>query len=496
MQNVRKDENYVSMRTKQVWYKGLRERNECDLPGGDQVLRKELSAEYYQRGFISAITAITVIVFAITARKTRSIYARIFGHLKTQLERFGARRDLRIVSHWGSVRMSESGTTQSHLEAGIPLKDVASCANSASDFGTTFAPRDGNFTCDLCEAVVSTKNNLKRHMRRFHSDCEERRDDNNISFRCGTCSYKGASRESLKKHFQRNRHQKPEEMSQKPRCGCVICPLCSSSVELQEQLVTHIQEQHNIPTQSGHLEFLTLDESHVTFYNCELTSTSFHFLFRNEKKTRRSPPLLSGQQSAKRQLITTTTKIYFKCSRPEAFISDDCPVFWNAFVNVFPDAAAVSRRLLCARQVERAVFAHLKKEFPSDHAATQNLTEYLKLLFIESNKPRWQKALTYFLGLLADLQLDKGNQRISKVVTEFESCSRTKYLAPVSKYRAPYSLTFAIMNTNMFDERYNKTIKYDYLYKSANSRIEYVVRELIDSVNDFYCIQLQQMFET
>ncbi|EYC25153.1 hypothetical protein Y032_0012g1732 [Ancylostoma ceylanicum] len=167
--------------------------------------------------------------------------------------------------------------------------------------------------------------------------------------------------------------------------------------------------------------------------------------------------------------------------RPEAFISDDCPVFWNAFVNVFPDAAAVSRRLLCARQVERAVFAHLKKEFPSDHAATQNLTEYLKLLFIESNKPRWQKALTYFLGLLADLQLDKGNQRISKVVTEFESCSRTKYLAPVSKYRAPYSLTFAIMNTNMFDERYNKTIKYDYLYKSANSRIEYVVRELIDS---------------
>ncbi|EYC07665.1 hypothetical protein Y032_0069g338 [Ancylostoma ceylanicum] len=51
MQNVRKDENYVSMRTKQVWYKGLRERNECDLPGGDQVLRKELLAEYYQRGF-------------------------------------------------------------------------------------------------------------------------------------------------------------------------------------------------------------------------------------------------------------------------------------------------------------------------------------------------------------------------------------------------------------------------------------------------------------
>ncbi|RCN34511.1 hypothetical protein ANCCAN_19650 [Ancylostoma caninum] len=51
MQNVRKDENYVSMRTKQVWYKGLRERNEADLQGEGEMLRKELLAEYYHKGF-------------------------------------------------------------------------------------------------------------------------------------------------------------------------------------------------------------------------------------------------------------------------------------------------------------------------------------------------------------------------------------------------------------------------------------------------------------
>ncbi|KAL6731212.1 hypothetical protein Aduo_002104 [Ancylostoma duodenale] len=194
--------------------------------------------------------------------------------------------------------------------------------------------------------------------------------------------------------------------------------------------------------------------------------------------------IIEDDSSGSRKVFGVIKEVY-PSFRPEAFISDDCSVFWKAFLNVFPEAAAVSHLLLCAWHVARAVFAHLKKEFPSDHAATLKLMEHMNVLFIESNKPRWQRALKYFLGLLADFQLDKENQRISKAAEEFESYFRRKYLARREEW-APYSRIFAIMNTNMFDERYNKTIKYDYLNKSANSLIDYVVQELIDSVNDFY----------
>ncbi|KAL6731871.1 hypothetical protein Aduo_002693 [Ancylostoma duodenale] len=46
----------------------------------------------------------------IRARKTKAIYKRIFGHLKDQLERYGARRDLRIVLYYEKAAINAANS--------------------------------------------------------------------------------------------------------------------------------------------------------------------------------------------------------------------------------------------------------------------------------------------------------------------------------------------------------------------------------------------------
>lgn len=42
------------------------------------------------------------------------------------------------------------------------------------------------------------------------------------------------------------------------------------------------------------------------------------------------------------------------------------------------------------------------------------------------------------------------------------------------------------MNTTMYNERFHRSLKYDYFHKSANSRADCLLQGLLDLVADLY----------
>ncbi|KAK6054170.1 hypothetical protein COOONC_08326 [Cooperia oncophora] len=167
---------------------------------------------------------------------------------------------------------------------------------------------------------------------------------------------------------------------------------------------------------------------------------------------------------------------------PEYFMTDNCNTFWNAFVETFPEASRRTKRLLCSWHIQCAVFDKFAWLFPQKSPRNKELHATLLSLFTVSNKPEWHRCLSYLYKRLRELQ-SNGEESVKEAAATFEQYLSSNYI-PKKEAWAPYARCSSIMNTNMFNERFHRSLKYTYLNKTSNSRLDALLQAMLDIVSD------------
>ncbi|KAK5966185.1 hypothetical protein GCK32_013978 [Trichostrongylus colubriformis] len=166
---------------------------------------------------------------------------------------------------------------------------------------------------------------------------------------------------------------------------------------------------------------------------------------------------------------------------PKYFMTDNCNTFWNSFLDVFPEAAKGTKRLLCSWHVQCAVFDEFNTMFPGRTSTNTEIHATLLSLFTVPNKPEWHRCLPHLYMRLRDLQCGEGNY--GQAAKEFEEHFSNNYVSRKELW-APYARLSSIMNTNMFNERFHRLLKYSYLNRMSNVRMDALLQALLDIVSD------------
>lgn len=177
---------------------------------------------------------------------------------------------------------------------------------------------------------------------------------------------------------------------------------------------------------------------------------------------------------------TKLFRLYFDCIKsrtglikPDVFMSDDEPAFYNAWCTVMGD---VPNQLLCTWHVQRNWFQNLKKIKTKQKRLVVFKT--LKVLQTEISEDLFKKGLKTFLGDL------KGDSDTSAFYVYF---SKT-YCSRVQKWAYCFRQYLGI-NTNMYLESLHKTLKHHYLDGKKCKRLDKTINALLVLLRD-------KMFET
>lgn len=153
--------------------------------------------------------------------------------------------------------------------------------------------------------------------------------------------------------------------------------------------------------------------------------------------------------------------------RPEIFMSDDAPMFRNAWINVFGPCA---HYLLCAWHVDRAWKKNLnllKVEIRADVYKT------LKTLMFELDVTNFKNMIESFCEMLKEDESTKG----------FHDYFIKHYYSR-SEMWAYCFRKGAKINTNMHIENFHRSLKHIYLEGKKTKRVDKVIHELIRLVRD------------
>ncbi|CAJ0603343.1 unnamed protein product [Cylicocyclus nassatus] len=249
-----------------------------------------------------------------------------------------------------------------------------------------------------------------------------------------------------------------------------------------ESIALRVQEKHN---NDGIQFFQTPDENSSDFCLIIITPTQLDWL-----KTHGSEGI-SADDTHKTcrynlKLLTIMTVDELRRGLPVAFMlsskMDSATVsrIFEVVKNLWPT--------FCPRSLMTDVAEHfgkliLKVSFQKeDDVKQKELRAALRALFVEANKPLWKRLLCYFLTLLEKL---KGHEIIElrHASEDFENYFRQNYLSRKEEW-APYARRNSSMNTTMFNERFHRLLKYSYLNKTTNSRVDFLIQCLIDLVED------------
>ncbi|XP_035225897.1 uncharacterized protein LOC118198347 isoform X4 [Stegodyphus dumicola] len=150
------------------------------------------------------------------------------------------------------------------------------------------------------------------------------------------------------------------------------------------------------------------------------------------------------------------------------FMSDDAPVFYNAWESVF---GAAMCRLLCAWHVDRAWQGHLNSI---------------------GNKEKKNKVYKALKSILYELDETRFTVMLMEFLTELEEDSDTKefyvyfkkYYANRAEMWAYCYRKYARINTNMHVEAFHKILKYIYLEGKKSKRVDNSIKSLICYLED------------
>ncbi|XP_035231082.1 uncharacterized protein LOC118202963 [Stegodyphus dumicola] len=152
--------------------------------------------------------------------------------------------------------------------------------------------------------------------------------------------------------------------------------------------------------------------------------------------------------------------------KPKVFMSDDAPMFYNAWEHTFGSC----QKLLCAWHVDRAWKGHLNS-VPKHKR--QAVYKTLKTLMYELDEEMFNKMLETFSEQLCE----------DEDTREFHKYFMTYYFERAKMWAYCFRKG-AKINTNMYVETFHRKLKYIYLDGKKTKRVDKCIIELINLVND------------
>jgi hypothetical protein len=165
---------------------------------------------------------------------------------------------------------------------------------------------------------------------------------------------------------------------------------------------------------------------------------------------------------------------YFSCIKTQVpnlnvkvFMSDDAPMFYNAWEVVFGPC----QKLLCAWHVDRAWKGHLNSI--KDEKKKEEIYKVLKTIMFELNENLFNKMLQKFIEELSD---DADTQEFNKYFM--------KYYYGRARMWAYCYRKGSKLNTNMHIESFHRKLKHLYLDGKKTRRLDKCIHELLNLIND------------
>ena len=162
--------------------------------------------------------------------------------------------------------------------------------------------------------------------------------------------------------------------------------------------------------------------------------------------------------------------------KPQWFMSDMAPQFFNAWKEVFMEEA--TKYLWCVWHVDRAWRDGLRRHI-SDIEQRKKIYHQLRTLMMEKDKRKFTELLTKFFTL---------NSNFPSFLDYF----RNVYCTHCEQWAICYRIG-THMNTNKYSEAFHRVLKIVYLHHRRNRRVDYLIYVLLKIARDKAFEQLQKL---
>lgn len=160
-------------------------------------------------------------------------------------------------------------------------------------------------------------------------------------------------------------------------------------------------------------------------------------------------------------------------------MSDDCDAYYNAWRQVMGESA---KRLLCSWHVDRAWQRNIKSKVCGDMFLKSWVYKALKVVQLQTREDRYYELLEGFLNWCT------GDNRTREFGVYFVNNYVGRDFLWAFCFRAGLGL-----NTNMYLEANHKTLKYSYLLKKVNNRVDKAIQALLLRTRDTLFERLRRL---
>lgn len=160
-------------------------------------------------------------------------------------------------------------------------------------------------------------------------------------------------------------------------------------------------------------------------------------------------------------------------------MSDDCETYYNAWKKVMGES---DNRLLCSWHVDRAWRRNINSKVHGDMFLKTDVYKALKVVQMQTEQQRFCEMLEGFTSwtLMDERMRDFGLYFVSNYVG--------RELMWAFCFRAGLGL-----NTNMYLEAHHKTLKYNYLMKKVNNRVDKAIQALLQRTKNTHFDMIRRL---
>lgn len=152
-------------------------------------------------------------------------------------------------------------------------------------------------------------------------------------------------------------------------------------------------------------------------------------------------------------------------------MSDDAPAFFNAWSAVF--GVGGTRKLLCSWHIAKNWSLNVKKKIESPVHRTV-IAHHLYVLLKEQDEKTFRENINSFLLGLETTEPEFFEYFLNNY------CDESRLVQ-----WAAWARRLATVNTNMYLERFHRTLKYKYLERKHNHRLDFLIYTLFKVARDY-----------
>ncbi|XP_049801665.1 uncharacterized protein LOC126236412 [Schistocerca nitens] len=156
--------------------------------------------------------------------------------------------------------------------------------------------------------------------------------------------------------------------------------------------------------------------------------------------------------------------------KTKVFMSDDCDCYYSAWSVVMGHS---EHRLLCTWHVDRTWRRNICAKVNGNAMLKSTVYKALKTLHLQTDREKFSELLDGFLTWCAE---EEGTE-------EFGKYFKDRYSWRAHMWAYSYRIGLGL-NTNMFLEANHKTLKYSYLLKKINNRVDKCIQALLHRTRD------------